>query len=249
MTMHDSDSCKIDDISLSLDLLSKRWNIDPIVRDLHLGKRMDVKDHQIRIGHVTFHIPYLSDLSLFLLWTCHWPDCHNCCNRQGRLPLTIDDIQKISKKLGFKDSSSFINKETYVATWNSESVSGSENSQIISTITMLNLKRKVDESEKDNGVPLSCRFLNDSGYCTIHPDKPGVCWLYPFFSWSEYEKNRVSIHASFQLTGDCPGFYLSKNVDEAMLSCLIDYSKKIYDYNMKINNTIREGYGRIDVFR
>jgi Fe-S-cluster containining protein len=228
-------------------MLSKNWSIDPIIKDIHLGKRADVQDHQIKIGNVIFHIPYLSNQSLYLLWQCLWPDCHNCCNRQGRLPLTLDDIIKISKKLGFKSFSKFVKEETYVASWNSDSFSSSEN-PVISTLTMINLKRKNDENENDNGVPYTCRFLNKSGYCDLHPHKPGVCWLYPFFSWSEYEKEKISIHASFQLTGDCPGFYLSKLVDEKMISCLNDYSKKIYDYTMRINNTVREGYARIDVF-
>src|SRR5918997_1257434 len=92
-------------ISLSIDMLSKKWNIDPIVRDLHLGKRVDLQDYQIKINQVTFHIPYVTGSSLFLLWDCLWPDCHNCCNRQGRLPLTVYDIAKISQVLGYTKKS------------------------------------------------------------------------------------------------------------------------------------------------
>jgi hypothetical protein len=55
------------------------------------------------------------------------------------------------------------------------------------------------------------------------------------------------VHASFQLTGDCPGFYLNSVIDEDMMKILNDYSKKIYDYTMNINITMREGFGRIDL--
>ena len=52
-------------ISSYLDMLSEKWDIDPIVRDLHLGKRTDLQDYAIKINQVTFHIPYIIDLSLF----------------------------------------------------------------------------------------------------------------------------------------------------------------------------------------
>ena len=39
--------------------LSKRWNIEPPVYDLHLGKRDDVRDTMIRVNDVVFHIPFL----------------------------------------------------------------------------------------------------------------------------------------------------------------------------------------------
>ncbi len=52
-------------ISLSLDMLSKKWNIDPIIRDLHVGKRTDLQDYQIKVNQVTFHIPYIIDILFF----------------------------------------------------------------------------------------------------------------------------------------------------------------------------------------
>lgn len=236
---------KVDDVSSALDDLSKKWEIDPIVRDVHLGKRTDIQDYTIRINKVTYHIPFLSKSSLFLLWDCLWPDCHNCCDKQGRLPLTSRDIATISKHLGYDSQPSFLRNETYVATWDNESASDS-NSHVITTLTMLNLKRRQSENEADNGHPISCRFLNECGACHLHPNKPGVCWLYPFFSWSQIEKNLVSVHTSFQLTGDCPGFYLSKNLDDIM-PILVKYSEIIYNYTMNVNTTIREGFGKIDV--
>jgi len=245
MTFSHGEDEKVDDVSSALDDLSKKWKIDPIVRDVHLGKRTDIQDYTIRINKVTYHIPFLSKSSLFLLWDCLWPDCHNCCDKQGRLPLTSRDIATISKHLGYDSQPSFLRNETYVATWDNESASDS-NSHVITTLTMLNLKRRQSENEADNGHPISCRFLNECGACQLHPNKPGVCWLYPFFSWSQNEKNLVSVHTSFQLTGDCPGFYLSKNLDDIM-PILVKYSEIIYNYTMNVNTTIREGFGKIDV--
>ena len=117
---------------------------------------------------------------------------------------------------------------------------------IITNLTMISLKRKTDENEEQDGTPLKCRFLDGSGSCSLHPSKPGVCWLYPFASWLESDSaGRPVPHATFQFTGDCPGFFVADSLDP-ILPILKDYSHKIYDYNMSVNRTGRETYGCIN---
>lgn len=227
----------------SLELTRKKWKIEQQVYDLHLGKRDDVTDFAINVDSVIFHIPKLSSDNLYVLWRCLWPECHNCCDRQGRLPLTVDDINVISKKLGYESKIKFIRNETVISSWEEHQEFGN----IITSLSMLSLKRKRDEREEDDGTPISCRFLDENGYCGIHPDKPGVCWLYPFASWLEADnRGRAIVHATFQLTGDCPGFYVSPSLDE-MMPVLKEYSKKIYDFNMATSRTTRENYGSINM--
>jgi len=221
----------------SLELLSKNWEVNPIIRDFILGNRSDVSDFAVKVKDVVFHIPYLVKEESYVLWKCYWPDCHNCCDRQGRLPLTSNDLITIGKGLKYQKVSDFIKNETNIATWEERGPSGNG-----ITMTMINLKRKKDETEEDDGTHISCRFLDEKGYCGLHPNRPGVCYLYPFSSWLENEKGRARVHASFQFTGDCPGFYLSKSIDE-MKSVLLEYSKMIYDYNMNSNRTVRENFG------
>ncbi len=229
-------------IKESLDITSKKWKIEQQIYDLHLGKRNDVVDSAINIDGVIFHIPMLGRENLYVLWKCLWPECHNCCDMQGRLPLTVDDIDTIAKKLGYESKSKFIRNETVVSSWQENEAFGN----IITTLSMLSLKRKEDEREEDDGTPIPCRFLDEKG-CRIHPDKPGVCWLYPFASWLEADKKgKVVVHATFQLTGDCPGFYLSPSLDH-MMPVLKEYSKRIYDYNMATSRTTRENYGFISM--
>ena len=223
----------------SLDLLSKDWTIDPILRNFILGNRDDVSEYIVKVKDVVFHIPYLTKENSYILWKCYWPDCHNCCNRQGRLPLTSDDLIVIGKSLKYQKTSDFIKNETNIVTWQEGGPSGN-----MTTLTMINLKRKKDETVEEDGTHLPCRFLDEKGYCGLHPGRPGVCYLYPFSTWLENEKGKARVHATFQFTGDCPGFYLAQSIDQ-MKDVFLEYSKIIYDYNMSSNRTVRENFGAV----
>jgi len=227
------------EIEESLNLLQKDWDVDPILREFMLGKITDVSDYSLKVKDVIFHIPYLSSEKKYILWKCFWPDCHNCCDRQGRLPLTSDDLITIGKGLKYKKTSDFIKNETMTTTWQDSSPSG----QTI-TMTTINLKRKKDETEQEDGTHISCRFLDEKGGCSMHPDRPGVCYLYPFSTWLENEKGSARVHATYQFTGDCPGFYLADDITQ-MKQELKDYSKIIYDYNMSSSRTMRENFGTV----
>ncbi len=105
------------EIAKSIELLEKDWDIDPIIKDFHLGKRDDVTENSIRINDVVFHIPFLNKIKKFILWKCYWPDCSNCCSRQGRLPLTSHDLITIGAGMKYQKTSDFIKNETVMATW------------------------------------------------------------------------------------------------------------------------------------
>jgi hypothetical protein len=62
----------------------------------------------------------------------------------------------------------------------------------------------------------------------------------------EADKGKPVVHATFQLTGDCPGFYSSKYLDP-MMPILMEYSKRIYEYNMAVSRTTRENYSSISL--
>lgn len=227
------------EIEESLNLLQKDWDVDPILREFMLGKITDVSDYSLKVKDVIFHIPFLASQKKYILWKCFWPDCHNCCDRQGRLPLTSDDLITIGKGLKYSKTSDFIKNETMTTTWTDSSPSGQT-----TTLTTINLKRKKDETEQEDGTHISCRFLDEKGGCSMHPDRPSVCYLYPFSTWLENEKGSARVHATYQFTGDCPGFYLSDDITQ-MKQELKDYSKIIYDYNMASSRTMRENFGTV----
>ncbi len=217
-------------------MLKSGWDIDPIISDFILGKIVHINDYKIKVSNVTFHIPFLTKLKKFVLWKCYWPDCHNCCNRQGRLPLTSGDMISIGKKMKYKKISNFIRDETLVSTWNEN---GPQNQLL--TMTTINLKRKKNERINEDGTYIPCRFLDKDGSCVLYSNNPNVCRLYPFSTWLENEKDIIQVHATFQFTGDCPGFYTSKKIDK-MIIILNKYSEIIYNYNMDSNSTIRNNF-------
>ena len=227
------------EIEESLSLLQKDWDVDPILRKFMLGKISDVSDSPIKVKDVVFHIPYINSEKKYILWKCFWPDCHNCCDRQGRLPLTSDDLIIIGKGLKYQKTSDFIKNETLTVTYQEQGPSDQK-----TTMTTINLKRKTNETPQDDGTHISCRFLDDKGGCSMHPDRPGVCYLYPFSTWLENEKGVPRVHASFQFTGDCPGFYLSDKIED-MKEELREYSKIIFQYNFSSSRTNRENFGSI----
>lgn len=228
------------EIAESLTLLEKNWDIDPVLKDFELGKISDVADYPVKVKDVLFHIPFLLKEKKYILWKCYWPDCHNCCDRQGRLPLTSDDLITIGAGMKYQKTSDFIKNETITVTWSEAGPTGQS-----TTMTTINLKRKKDETPEDDGTHISCRFLDEKGDCSIHPSRPRVCYLYPFSTWLENEKGNARVHASFQFTGDCPGFYLEDTIDP-MKQVLDEYSDIVYDYNMKSNRTLREGFGSVN---
>ena len=57
------------EIAKSLELLEKDWDIEPIIKDFHLGRRDDVSENSIKIRDVVFHIPFLTKIKKFILFS------------------------------------------------------------------------------------------------------------------------------------------------------------------------------------
>ena len=62
-----------------------------------------------------------------------------------------------------------------------------------------------------------------------------------FLHGLKMKKGLARVHATYQFTGDCPGFYLADSLDP-MKEEFKEYSKIVYDYNMKSNRTMRENF-------
>ena len=110
------------------------------------------------------------------MWKCFWPDCHNCCDRQGRLPLTSDDLITIGKGLKYQKPSDFVKNETLTVTYQEPGPSGQ-----MTTMTTINLKRKKMKLNLMMELISHVDFLDEKGGCSMHPDRPGVCYLVSIF--------------------------------------------------------------------
>ena len=144
----------------------------------------------------------------------------------------------------YSKTSEFIKNETLVATWSEPPSAGQR--EIV--MTSVNLKRKEDETIEEDGTHVKCRFLDDKGGCSMHPSRPGVCYLYPFSTWLVNKSGNAKVHAAYQITGDCPGFYLADKPEQMHDEGVFDdYAKIIYNYNMSSNRTMREGFGSADM--
>lgn len=216
-----------------LSRILKKWRIPPQLVDMYLGKRDDIVDIEIEMGKVIFHIPKLGTENLYVLWNCLWPECNNCC-KVDRLPLTKNDIERLTTKFGFDSKSKFLEVESTIDTWTHKEVFDN----IPTTRTQICLIHANNSSQENKRV--QCRFADSRG-CTIHSDKPGVCKMYPFMTYIENIGENLRIHAMFQFTGECPGFYLSSSI-AAFLPSLKKYGEMIEKYNMEYLSTLREGY-------
>ena len=62
------------------------------------------------------------------------------------------------------------------------------------------------------------------------------------------KSGNAKVHAAYQITGDCPGFYLADKPEQMHDEGVFDdYAKIIYNYNMSSNRTMREGFGSADM--
>jgi hypothetical protein len=105
-----------------------------------------------------------------LRFTCQ-PGCTNCCNQQGFVYLTEADLKRASRHLKM-------------------SPAAFEGKYVYRTKNFLRL-RKPRNSQ--------CHFLTGSG-CSIHPNKPTQCRLFPF--WPELIENRKEWRRT---SHRCPG--------------------------------------------
>ena len=125
----------------ALDELAQKWDMPAEITEIHLGKRDDLTEKIVKVGEVFFHMPFLTKPKLYVLWKCLWPDCHNCCEKPVRIPMTENDIDLMRKKFGYKTSSDFIKNETTVITFQDKTIN-----DVLITHSMLSMKRKKDET-------------------------------------------------------------------------------------------------------
>jgi len=124
-------------------------------------KKGELRDVPVKLGSVTFHIPY--DGENYLLFKC--AKCGSCCRGQRweALLLTEGDVKRLSKRLGYSSMSKFLDEECIFA----EVTEPKEVWPLIGRppvkvrYTGFYLKRFDGENEETVLKPHACRFVSN----------------------------------------------------------------------------------------
>lgn len=96
----------------------------------------------------------------------------NCCNDSPRVPLTIEDIERIIS-LGFKIKDFLI-----VGEYSKQRLQNDEDWWRNSMVNIKGRLFKINTKKKEDG---SCFFLKDGVGCALGEFRPTVCKIYPFW--------------------------------------------------------------------
>jgi len=200
-------------------------------------KTKNLKDEQVRVGNVVFHIPF--DGKNYLLHKCR--RCGSCCKGQlyNALMLTMGDIKRLSKltKCGMS-SSQFIERMCVFGTI-------SEGQEIrlpfypqpyrVEYIGCF-LKRYPEENEKTLTKPHPCGHITDQNLCDIYESRPITCQKFPY---TTFHKDGLT-HACYVDVpySDCKGYFTRPNINKKNLSGLSPLLEKA---DLEIKESFEQG--------
>jgi len=200
-------------------------------------KTKNLKDAQIRVGNVVFHLPF--DGKDYLLHKCR--RCGRCCKGQlyNALMLTMGDIIRLSKttKCGMSPSQ-FIERMCIFGTIN-------EGQEIRLPFypqpyrieyTACFLKRYPEESAESLTKPHPCRHITDQNLCDIYESRPVTCRKFPY---TTFHKDGLT-HACYVDVpySDCVGYFTRSNVNKKVFSRLASILEK---GDVEIRESIEQG--------
>jgi len=142
-----------------------------------MGKR-SLRDVLVRIGAVVFHIPH--DGRSYLMFRCR--KCGWCCKnmRWGSLLLTVGDIRRLRKALGYGSVSEFLDRECiYSEICEREVYPLFYPGSMKATYRGWFLKRWSGETSETVVEQHPCRFQHGR-LCSIYESRPIVCRKYPY---------------------------------------------------------------------
>jgi len=140
-------------------------------------KRGKLRDVQVKVDNMVFHLPF--DGKKYLMFKC--VKCGYCCRHLLNLPLTFQDISRLSKGLNYPDTSTLLDKECVYGEIKSDRVYPLIQFPPFAVRGMTwFLKRFEGENEETLNKPAGCRFLTEDNLCSIYPCRPSVCRKSPY---------------------------------------------------------------------
>ncbi len=178
-------------------------------------KKYQIRDYKVKIGELTFHIPF--DGQNYLMFKC--AKCGWCCHHQPQNPLllTWQDAKRISRFLGYKSVNQFLEKECLWLEAQREKVYFSVSLPPLKvSYAGFFLKRFPEENEETARKPHPCRFLNENNRCSIYPVRPAVCVKAPYTVFRQPD----GFHAYYSHVpwSQCRGYRAKKRVKLQWLS-------------------------------
>ncbi len=181
-------------------------------------KTKKLKDAQVRVGNVVFHIPL--DGRNYLLFKCQ--RCGRCCKGQlyNALMLTLGDVQRLAKlsKCGMTPSQ-FIDKMcVFASITEPKEVTIPFYGPITATYSACFLKRFKEETEETAMKPHPCEYNNDKNLCDIYEARPITCQKFPYTTFHANGLTHVTyVNVPFS---DCPGYYARPCINRKKLAKL-----------------------------
>jgi len=181
-------------------------------------KTKNLKEAQVRVGNVIFHIPF--DGENYLLFKCR--RCGRCCRGQlhNALMLTMGDIKRLSQttKCGMSPSQ-FIEKMCVFATVSDGAIKLPFYQAYVDVeYTSVFLKRFPEETEKTVKQPHPCGHITDQNLCDIYKDRPITCQKFPYTTFHELGLTHV-VYVDVPWS-DCIGYFTRPEVNKKKLSSL-----------------------------
>lgn len=199
-------------------------------------KKRSMVEETLRLGRVTFHIPYDPIEKLYLQFRC--VRCGGCCGNQpySGLLLTLGDIQRLSGHMGLSRKE-FIERECVLAEVEEREVDAYPGMSMNATYIGYFLKRFPGETEETVTKPGRCRFLNGENLCEIHPVKPAPCRRFPYLSYIQGEVFHA-YYAKSEVIGVCRGFVERKKIRRRWLKSWPDI---IVNTTKEVIETVKAG--------
>lgn len=199
-------------------------------------KKPGLVEKTIRIGEVTFHIPYSPFEKLYLQFRC--ARCGSCCGNQpySGLLLTLGDIERLSQHMGLSRME-FLERECVLAEVEEREVEAYPGIPMGANYIGYFLKRFPGETEETVTKPGLCRFLDKENLCEIHHVKPTPCRRFPYLAFIQ----GGVIHAYYarsEAIGICRGFVERKKL---RIRWLEHWPEIVVDTTREILETLEAG--------
>lgn len=195
-----------------------------------------LKDKKVRIGNMTFHIPFNG--TKYLMFKCR--RCGWCCNnqKQGALMLTLGDIRRLTRLMGYANMTKFLEAEcVWAETTEPKQIYTRMGGSWKVKYEGYYLKRFPGENEATIEKPHRCRFLTKDNLCRIQRDggeilKPVVCRKFPYI----ISKDETGLYHAYYADvpwSKCPGYREKKKIQTKFLNSwinpLIDGAEEVYE--------------------